>query len=286
MTGFNLNKVKRQFTALLEVRFTAREANQMMRILLEDLFGIDLKLELLHPEMRIDELQHAALQNAVNKLLQGMPIQYVTGVARFGDLVLHVDGSVLIPRPETEELVAHAVNSLPHDRPLRVWDVGTGSGCIAIALAKRLPQANVLAFDVSLQALDVARHNAEMNHVSVDFIHDDVLNPTSSRWKLPVDLVVSNPPYVRQLEKASIETNVLDFEPHTALFVADDDPLLFYRQILGLAKPQLTPEGAVWFEINEAMGEEMLQLCSSMGFQGAIFNDFAEKPRFCRVNFN
>lgn len=285
MTGFNLNKVKRHFTELLSTRFTMREANQLMRILLEDLFGIDLKQELLYPELRIDELQHATLEEAVNKLLKGMPIQYVTGIARFDDLVLHVDESVLIPRPETEELVAHALKDFLHDPPLRVWDVGTGSGCVAIAVAKRLPQAKVLAFDIDEHALNTARHNAALNQVDVELVRDDVLAPTSEQWHHPVDLVISNPPYVREQERSTMEPTVLDFEPHIALFVPDDDPLRFYRQILHLSMPQLTHDGAVWFEINEAMGEEMLQLCQSMNLKGTLYVDFAGKTRFCCVNF-
>lgn len=285
MMGFNLNKVKRHFTELLSTRFTMREANQLMRILLEDLFGIDLKQELLHPEMRIDELQYANLEHSVNKLLEGMPVQYVTGIARFDDLTLHVDESVLIPRPETEELVAHAMKEIPHDRPLRIWDVGTGSGCIAIAIAKRWPQAQVIAFDIVEHALAVAQNNAVLNQAIVEFVHDDVMNPTSELWNHPVDLVVSNPPYIRELERTSMEPTVLDFEPYIALFVPDDDPLRFYRQILHLAKPQLSQNGAVWFEINEAMAGEMLLLCQSMNLQGTIHEDFAAKPRFCCVNF-
>lgn len=285
MTGFNLNKVKRHFTELLSTRFTMREANQLMRILLEDLFGIDLKQELLYPELRIDELQHATFEEAVNKLLKGMPIQYVTGIARFDDLVLHVDESVLIPRPETEGLVNHALKGFPHDRPLRVWDVGTGSGCVAIAVAKRLPQAKVLAFDIDEHALNTARHNAALNQVDVELVRDDVLAPTSEQWRHPVDLVISNPPYVREQERSTMESTVLDFEPHIALFVPDDDPLRFYRQILHLSMPQLSHDGAVWFEINEAMGKEMLQLCQSMNLKGTLYVDFAGKTRFCCVNF-
>ncbi|MCR5014911.1 MAG: peptide chain release factor N(5)-glutamine methyltransferase [Bacteroidales bacterium] len=283
MIGFNLNLAKRHLLELLTQRYPQREAQQLMRILLEDLFDIDMKQELLHPEMRIDEQQYAVLEKAVNALLEGKPVQYVTGVARFDDLVLHVDESVLIPRPETEELVRHLADSAPHDRPLRLWDVGTGSGCIAIALAKRLPLAEVVAFDVDEMALATAARNAEENHVSVQMVHDDVMVPCSPLWYRPVDIVVSNPPYIRDMERASMEHNVLDYEPDIALFVPDDDPLLFYRQILDLAYSALSPGGCVWFEINEAMGEEMLRLCRDMGYEGTLFEDFAGKTRFCRI---
>lgn len=280
MIGFDLKKVKRHFTEELCDGFTPREAEQLMRILLEDLFDIDQKRQLMEPELRIDELQHAQLGDAVKRLLEGVPVQYVTGKAWFDGLLFHVDESVLIPRPETEELVQKVSALMPNDRPFRIWDVGTGSGCIAIALAKRFPRAEVMAFDVSEKALATARLNAINNKVKVDFICDDVLHPQSLLWNQPVDVVISNPPYIRENERSSMERNVLDHEPLTALFVPDDDPLLFYRQILKLAKPQLKPHGAVWFEINEAMGQEMVYLGQSTGFETKIYEDYNGKQRF------
>jgi len=164
--------------------------------------------------------------------------------------------------------------------------IGTGSGCIAIALAKQFPDAEVIAFDVSEEALQIAKENAESNGAKVTFVHDDVLNPTSDFFDQPVDLVVSNPPYVCDSERTAMEANVLDWEPENALFVPDDDPLRFYRQILALAKKQLNPGGQVWFEINERMGEEMLSLCHEIGFSNAeVLEDFAGKQRFCRASF-
>ena len=315
MIGFNLQKTKRHFTEVLAATFPQREAEQLMRILLEDLFDIDLKRQLMEPSLRIDEWQYHQLEEAVKRLLSGEPVQYVTGMARFCDLLLKVSPSVLIPRPETEELVQKiCTTSLPcHScevsaamsfqrgyareresmaavsmegvtRKFRIWDIGTGSGCIAIALAKHFGNAEVIAFDVSEEALQIAKENAESNGVNVTFVLDDVLQPTSEFFNQPVDLVVSNPPYVCDSERATMENNVLDWEPGSALFVPDDDPLRFYRQILKLAKNQLTPNGQIWFEINEQMGEEMLHLCQEMGFAEAeILLDFAEKPRFCRA---
>ena len=317
MIGFNLGKTKRLFIEKLSAKFPQREAEQLMRILLEDLFGIDLKRQLMEPNLCIDERQHYLLSEAVRRLLAGEPVQYVTGMARFNDLLIKVSPAVLIPRPETEELVQKIGTGLSrkttiqpchssmgsaamsfqrgHVReresmaavykdspPKRIWDIGTGSGCIAIALAKRFPDAEVIAFDVSDEALQVAKQNAESNGVEVTFVHDDVMNPTSDYFNQPVDLVVSNPPYVCNNERAAMEANVLDWEPETALFVPDDAPLLFYRQILRLAKPQLNPNGQIWFEINERMGEAMVGVCHEMGFAEAeILLDFAGKPRFC-----
>lgn len=305
MIGFNLQKTKRHFTEVLAEKFPKREAEQLMRILLEDLFGIDWNQQLMNPDLRIDEHQHYQLSEAVKCLLAGEPVQYVTGIARFNDLLLKVSPAVLIPRPETEELVQNICSvSLPcHSNagkcvglesmeggpqppkfPIRIWDIGTGSGCIAIALAKQFPHAEVIAFDVSGDALQIAKENAESNGAKVTFVHDDVLNPTSDYFNQPVDLVVSNPPYVCDSERASMEANVLDWEPEKALFVPDDDPLRFYRQILALAKKQLNPDGQVWFEINERMGEEMLSLCRQIGFSNAeVLEDFAGKSRFVKT---
>jgi len=282
MIGFPLQQTKRHFTEVLAETFPQREAEQLMRILLEDLFGLDLKRQLMEPDLRIDEIQHYQLSEAVKRLLSGEPVQYVTGVARFGDLLIKVTPAVLIPRPETEELVQKICAAVPKDKPLRIWDIGTGSGCIAIALAEYFENAEVVAFDVSETALQIAKENAESNGVKVTFAQDDVLNPQSEFFHQPVDLVVSNPPYVCDNERATMERYVLDWEPENALFVPDDDPLLFYRQILCLAKNQLTSDGQVWFEINERMGEKVLLLCQEMGFAEAeILLDFAEKPRFC-----
>ena len=309
MIGFNLQKTKRHFIDLLAEKFPQRVAEQLMRILLEDLFGIDWNQQLMNPNMRIDERQHYQLSEAVKRLLSGEPVQYVTGMARFGDLLLKVSPVVLIPRPETEELVQKigTTSLLCHSsqqpmsfqqrqvseresmgcglKKIRIWDIGTGSGCIAIALAKHFANAEVIAFDVSEEALQIAKENAENNGVKVTFVQDDVLNPHSDYFNQPVDLAVSNPPYVCDIERAQMEANVLDWEPDKALFVPDNDPLRFYRKILELAQPQLTPNGQIWFEINERMGEKMLELCHEMGFAEAeIIHDFAEKPRFCCVH--
>ena len=320
MIGFNLQKTKRHFTEVLAEKFPKREAEQLMRILLEDLFGIDWNQQLMNPDLRIDEHQHYKLGEAVKRLLSGEPVQYVTGMSRFGDLLIKVSPAVLIPRPETEELVQKICDSFQNSKPslpchssvesaamsfqhghvgkresmaavykrdnlpIRIWDIGTGSGCIAIAMAKQFPNAEIIAFDVSEEALQIAKENAESNGAKVTFVQDDVLHPTSAYFNQSVDLVVSNPPYVCDSERALMEANVLDWEPEKALFVPDEDPLRFYRQILALAKTQLNPDGQIWFEINERMGEEMLSLCCEMGFSNAeVLLDFAGKPRFVKT---
>lgn len=280
MNDLNLHAVRRQCLNALSKSFPQREAEQLCRILLEDLFGMDWRQQLLNPDLRLEASQRQVLEAAVQSLLAGMPVQYVAGMARFGDLVLKVNPSVLIPRPETEEMVQKIAGS--GIRPRRIWDIGTGSGCIAIALAKIWPHAEVFAFDCSAEALATAHDNAERNDANVSFVCEDVMSPCSEILCQPVDLIVSNPPYVCERERAAMEANVLDYEPELALFVPDNDPLRFYRQILDLARRQLTEKGKVWFEINEAYSMEMKQLCHEMGFaEVQVLADFAEKPRFC-----
>ena len=282
MIGFNLTFVRRYFRSQLVRKFSEREAEQLLRILFEDLFGLDRMKILMNQNLTIDEFQYHQMEMAVADLLNDKPIQYVTGVAEFCDLKFKVNESVLIPRPETEEMVQKIVAQ--NIKPKRIWDIGTGSGCIAVSLAKLFADAEVFAFDVSEKALQVAEGNALLNKVKVNFIHEDVLHTHSEIFSQPVDLVVSNPPYVCESEKANMEPNVLDHEPEMALFVPNDDPLRFYRQILRLAKKQLNPQGEVWFEINEAMGKEMLDLCKAEGFAVAeIFDDFAGKARVCKA---
>ena len=176
---------------------------------------------------------------------------------------------MLIPRPETEELVDWVLTTvIPSSKPLKIIDIGTGSGCIAISLAKSLPNAEVTAVDVSAKALQVARRNAELNEVTINFLHQDILQTTS----LPdtYDIIISNPPYVRSLEKAEMQANVLEYEPHLALFVSDTDPLLFYDRIATLARQALLPEGSLFFEINQYLGEEMKALLKAKGFEKVV----------------
>ncbi|MBR5602933.1 MAG: peptide chain release factor N(5)-glutamine methyltransferase, partial [Bacteroidales bacterium] len=164
-----------------------------------------------------------------------------------------------------------------------ILDIGTGSGCIAISLAKNIPGSKVHALDISEKALEVAKENAINNNVDVTFIHDDILS-LKNKIDTKFDIIVSNPPYVREVEKADMHDNVLNWEPQTALFVSDNDPLIFYRTILEFAKSHLKENGEVWFEINEYLGKEMIDLCHEMGFHEAeIISDFRGKERILRT---
>ncbi len=220
-------------------------------------------------------------KNIVRELKTAKPIQYILGQTVFDDRILKVDPNVLIPRPETEELVR--LTDL-HCRPgLSLLDAGTGSGCIAIALAKRNPLMKITAADICPHALEIARENALSNEVDIDFLERDILNFDTYAWPF-FDIIVSNPPYVRESEKPGIHPRVKDFEPPKALFVPDENPLLFYKCIGELGLAQLNPCGLLFFEINEALGKETATLLSDMGYVGVeIKKDLFDRERFVKA---
>ena len=261
------------------------EANAMVLILFEHYFKIDRVRMALEPNLRLSESEMLTFHFAVKDLLKNKPLQYVIGVTEFCDLKFKVNENVLIPRPETSELVHLITKSQKPtaNSQQSILDIGTGSGCIAISLAKQVPQSQVYALDISEKALNVAKENANINNVDITFIHDDILS-LRNKIETKFDIIVSNPPYVRDLEKAEMRDNVLNWEPHNALFVSDDDPLIFYRNILLFAKNNLKENGEVWFEINEYLGKEMTDLCLELGFSNVnIYKDFREKERFLSV---
>ena len=257
------------------------EANAMILILFEHYFNISRVKMALEPGLRLSESEMLTFHFAVKDLLKNKPLQYIIGETEFCDLKFKVNESTLIPRPETSELVTKIVNGqqTTDNRQISILDIGTGSGCIAISLAKHIAGSKVYAIDISEKALEVAKGNAISNNVDVTFIHDDILS-LRNNIDTKFDIIVSNPPYVRELEKAEMRDNVLNWEPHTALFVSDNDPLIFYRTILEFAKTHLNENGEVWFEINEYLGKEMTELCKAMGFSDVeIHKDFRGKER-------
>ena len=261
------------------------EANAMILILLEHYFNINRVKIALEPQLRLSESEMLTFHFAVKDLLKNKPIQYIIGETEFCDLKFKVNENVLIPRPETSELVMKIVNSQRStaNSQQSILDIGTGSGCIAISLAKMISGSEVYALDISEKALEVAKENAVNNNVEVTFIHDDILS-LKNKIYTKFDIIVSNPPYVRELEKAEMRDNVLNWEPHNALFVSDNNPLIFYRSILEFAKSHLKENGEIWFEINEFLGKEMTELCNEMGFsQVEVFNDFRGKERVLLV---
>ena len=282
---------RRHYASELEKIYDSDEANALIMILLEHYFGIDRVKMALEPELRLSESELLTLHFAVKELLKNKPIQYVIGETEFCGMRFFVEEGVLIPRPETEELVNKlavsscqlAVNPSPS---FRIIDIGTGSGCIAISLAKLLKDSVVTAVDVSEKALEIAKKNADLNGVDVRFILDDILNPQNPELiDNQYDIIVSNPPYVCESEKSEMRANVLDYEPSSALFVSDNDPLIFYRKILEFAQKTLKPNGQIWFEINEKFGDEMQNLCHEKGFKNVeIIKDFRGKERILKAD--
>ena len=225
--------------------------------------------------VNIDGVERCAAQ-----LAAGCPVQYVTGRTEFCNMTFHVDGSVLIPRPETEELVLWAEQCAADHRNPRILDVCTGSGCIAIVLAAHLPQAKVTALDISHAALETARRNASMNGVRIRFIEDDALNGMPSLAGETFDIIVSNPPYIPHSEIESMHVNVTRYEPHEALFVDDADPLVFYRAIARATRTMLSEGGSLLFEVHEAWAERTAEMLRREGFgHTEVRIDLFGKPR-------
>jgi release factor glutamine methyltransferase len=226
--------------------------------------------------------KYEKFQKAITKLKNYEPIQYVLGNTEFYGLVFKVNPSVLIPRPETEELVSWIIEDCKDKPDISILDIGTGSGCIAVALAKHLPRAKVYALDVSEEALKLAKVNAANNEAEVEFIEANILN--CELGNLQCDVIVSNPPYVRESEKEAMNANVLNHEPHLALFVKDDDALLFYRKITEISGSILKPNGQLYFEINESLGESTKELLANNSFNNIELKmDIFEKDRMIKA---
>jgi len=225
----------------------------------------------LNPYQIINEMDNIFFQDALKRLKEETPIQYIIGETEFYGLPFKVNPDVLIPRPETEELVAWILKEAKQKKEIKILDIGTGSGCIAISLARHLPHATVYAIDISKEALKVAAQNAILNKVQVHFIEKDILtkiNPSKRDLEFQkFDIIVSNPPYIRDLEKHEIQNNVLQNEPNIALFVKDENPLLFYDRISDFAKEHLNLNGLLYFEINQYLGKENLALLENKGFK-------------------
>ena len=254
------------------------EVRAFVRILFEEWLHYSTVDIYLRADSEVPDFVEQKMRRAVERLLAHEPIQHIVGVAHFHGHRFKVDRHTLIPRPETEQLVDMIIDQNPAT-DLRVLDIGTGSGCIAISLARAMKFAQVTAFDVSQAALDVAAGNASALGAKVKFGLTDILSakPIDNQF----DIIVSNPPYICHSEKSQMESNVLLYEPHTALFVPDDDPLLFYRAIAQYASRALSPNGKLYFEINAAYGNATAQLLKQHGFTDIeIVRDFYGRDRF------
>ena len=326
-----LTELKHNFKTTLKSTYPKEEIDSFFYLLME--FKLHLKRVdiALNPTTKITSSDDAFFSDALKKLEREIPIQYIIGTTEFFGLPFYVNKYVLIPRPETEELVSWILNEVKGKRqkvkdksiksinnqnkilnpkPLTILDIGTGSGCIAISLAKNLKNAKVWALDISKDALKIAQKNAELNDVYVQFVKDDILKttplssiianktkqsksnkeialsstPRNDEFKF--DIIVSNPPYVKMQEKQEINNNVLENEPHLALFVDDNNPLLFYDKIADFAKDNLLQNGELYFEINQYLGKETMELLKNKGFKNCTFQkDIFGNDRMIRATF-
>ena len=266
----------------LEGQYGASEAKAIARLVLEQRFHLSLADILCGKMALLSYSDMQWLQAAAARLQQGEPVQYVLGEALFCGRSFHVEPGVLSPRPETEELCRWIAACEPSARS--ILDIGTGSGCIACTLAAELPAAEVTAWDISAEALSIAQENAKRTHVHVSFERQDVLHMPASDIHQRFDVIVSNPPYVCMKERETMDAHVLDYEPHVALFVPDDDPLLFYRSIALYAASALNPIGVLYFEINPLYATELKTMLQDAGFRDIIIRkDFLDKQRFIRA---
>lgn len=282
-----ISELKSNFKIALSELYPSEEVQSFFNILSEKYLNLSRIEEVLNSEKEVSKEHAEKFQKALIRLKNHEPIQYIIGETEFYGLTFKVNSHTLIPRPETEELVDFILSETPLSKGAggMFLDIGTGSGCIAISLAKNLPHSKISALDISEEALKIARENAEINEVEVEFFQTDILKVKT----LPkqYDFIVSNPPYVRESEKKQMQQNVLNFEPASALYVQDEDSLLFYRAISQLAKHHLQPDGKLFFEINEYLGEEMKSLLKSEGFKNIeVKKDIFGKDRILKCSLN
>jgi release factor glutamine methyltransferase len=269
----------------LNAIYPAPEIQAITSIVIMTLFQIDKLHQFAEPGTPVSENKAAEITRICLELKTGIPLQYILGETVFYGCRIRVNEHTLIPRQETEELVDLIVKE-NKGFDGRIIDLGTGSGCIAIALSKHLPHSQVTGIDLSAEALELASENALLNNTKISFKNEDILNLKETDLGA-ASIIVSNPPYVRESEKAKMNRNVLAFEPHEALFVTDSDPLIFYRSILSSARFILKAGGLIYFEINEAFGREMEQLLAAMKFSGIrIIKDINGKDRIVKARYN
>lgn len=276
----------RFFREELKEEFPPGEVETFIFYCFEAYLNFTKKDLLLRKNEYVNESELLKFNFAVKQLKLHRPIQYILGKTEFYGLSFNVNEHVLIPRPETEELVELIIRENKEMKEIRILDIGTGSGCIAVSLKKNIPHANITAIDVSEDALEVAKQNALNNQADISFFHQDILNKDSLFFNdlNRYDCIVSNPPYVLFSEKIAMEKNVLEHEPHLALFVSDEDPLLFYKIIADFSALHLRPGGKLYLEINSAYGPETKQLLEKKGFKNPVLiSDLNNKNRILRV---
>lgn len=274
--GNYINDIQNRLAAL----YPKEECRPMTRMILEDTTQIPFHKLIAYKDNQLNEQQKQRIEQILSLIEHGTPIQYALGRTYFLNLPLQIAPGALIPRPETEELV-HNILETTNEAPRNILDIGTGSGCIAIALKHFRPKWNVWAIDISDEALSIARNNAIENSTPISFLKQDIKTNPDIPSIPPLDLIVSNPPYVMDKERSEMERHVLEYEPEIALFVPDNDPLIYYRAITIFATKKLKTKGMLAFEINAALGKETCQLIERYGFQNcSLKQDIYGRDRF------
>ncbi len=282
----NYLQLKKHFTNHVKNIYPQKEIESFFYVLCQHFLNVTKVGFLLKPNATLSKPEFEKFEKAIEQLQQEEPIQYIIGHTEFYGLTLNVNQNVLIPRPETEELVDWIIkDTIENKGKLKILDIGTGSGCIAISLANDIKSSHVYALDISKKALEIAKKNTKQNHVIIQFLEKDIL--TEHIEIDGFDIIVSNPPYVRNLEKKHMKNNVLNYEPHLALFVKDKEPLIFYAKIAQFAQQKLKNKGWLYLEINEYLGKETIELLQNNGLENiTLKKDVFGADRMIRAQKN
>ena len=278
-----INELYRSFLSELSRTHSSHEASNITSLIFEYFAGIDRSSLIKDPGKVLSEENIVAINDSLVSLKKNKPVQYIIGEAWFYKMKLKVSDAVLIPRPETEELVEAVIKAVKNKPGLKIIDIGTGSGCIAIALKKNIAASAVTAIDISADALDIAKENAANQHTIINFFQSDFLSRENNKLLEKYDVIVSNPPYIPKNELELMDKNVTAYEPHIALFVDNDQPLIFYEKINAFAKDHLNEHGMIFLETHEDLAETVCKLFDERIYKSAIKNDLFGKQRMVIV---
>lgn len=281
----NYKELHNYIISKINLLYDKNESESIADIVFEHFLSTTKAQRILNQAKDVDNEQKMIVEEVVERLLNNEPIQYITNVAWFMGLELKVTEEVLIPRPETEELVQLIINeNIDNKKHLRILEVGSGSGCISIALKKHLYNTEIFATDFSIDALHVAKLNARRNNINITFVYDDLFDSTVFAPEMFFDIIISNPPYICEKEKKLMKKNVLNYEPHDALFVPDNEPIIFYKTILEKNLLNTNKENCIWFEINPQYAEEIITFAKKINYRDMkLFKDFRNNNRFLKI---
>ncbi len=278
-----LQELYRQFTRELSGIYDASEASAISNIIFEKIAGIDKKSLVQNPGLDISNAIETKLFNVLNELMQHKPVQYITGEAWFYNLLFKVNEHVLIPRPETEELVKLLLDNLQLQSSKKILDIGTGSGCIPVTIKKNAPANDVTAIDISSAALDLAKENTQSHQIEINWICMDFLAEDNWEQLGNYDIIISNPPYIPAKEKWSMDKNVVEYEPALALFVADEQPLIFYEKIAAFAEMHLNTGGKIFLETHKNLANEVAALFNNKNYEVQSRKDISGNDRMIEI---